>query len=104
MINHQSEAAGAITRMAKIQYKIRRMARKFTPARFRQKLSVEEPLRARNQVEDECEPGSRRLGVPPAVKVLCPDTFQNYFLLGGGAVFRSAADFCNSVTAEAFSS
>src|SRR5260370_23940371 len=104
MINHQSEAAGAITRMAKIQYKIRRMARKFTPARFRQKLSVEEPLRVRNQVEDECERGSPSLAVSPGVKEICPDRFQNYFLLGGGAVFRSAADFSNSVTAEAFSS
>ncbi len=58
----------------------------------------------RNHVEDECEAGSPRLAVSPAVKEICPDTFQNYFLLGGGAGFRSAADFSNSVTAEAFSS
>src|SRR5258708_36799223 len=80
------------------------MVRKFTPTRFRQKLSVEEALRGRNQVEDECEPGSPRLRGSPAVDERCPAGFQSYFLLGGGAGFRSAADFCNSGTAEAYSS
>ncbi len=33
-----------------------------------------------------------------------PRLLQYYFLLGGGAGFRSAATFCNSVTDEAVSS
>jgi len=41
--------------MAKIQENIRRMVRKLTPTRIRQKVSVEEVLRARNRVEHDCE-------------------------------------------------
>ena len=40
------------------------MVRKFTPTRFKQDLSLEEVLHACNQVEDERELRTTRLGVP----------------------------------------
>lgn len=40
------------------------MVRKFTPTRFKQDLSLEEVLHACNQVEDERELRTARLGVP----------------------------------------
>lgn len=49
-------------------------------------------------------PGSPRFEISPALDERGPDRTQDYFLVGGGAGFKSAADFCNSLTAEAFSS
>ena len=107
-MNHQAKVAVAITRMAKSQQKVRRMVRKLAPTRLRQKISVEEVVRARNRAAEKGRTRSTRSIVSLAAKECRPTRYRNYFLLDGGAAtaagFKSVANFCKSATSEAFSS